>query len=114
MATLVMFAEWLQVFSQGRFYKYLSESLIIIDWSLFGVRFSCCSSITFRSGAGATSRAPWCPAHGSALPSLHSRSIEILQHTPVESASFERATELFHESSGDADAIIGFGGGKAL
>ena len=31
-ATLVMFAEWLQVFSQGRFYTYLSESLIIIGW----------------------------------------------------------------------------------
>jgi hypothetical protein len=27
-----MFAEWLQVFSQGRFEKYLSESLIIIGW----------------------------------------------------------------------------------
>jgi hypothetical protein len=31
-AKLVVFAEWLQVFSQGRFYKYLSESLIIIGW----------------------------------------------------------------------------------
>ena len=27
--------------------------------------------------------------------SLHSRRIEILQQTPVESASFEKATELF-------------------
>ena len=31
-ASLVMFAEWLQVFGQGRLYKYLSESLIIIGW----------------------------------------------------------------------------------
>ena len=46
--------------------------------------------------------------------SLQSRNIEILQQTPVESASFEKATELFHQSPGNADAIIGFGGGKAL
>ena len=46
--------------------------------------------------------------------SLRSRNIEILQQTPVESASFEKATELFHQSPGNADAIIGFGGGKAL
>ncbi|MGC2577898.1 MAG: iron-containing alcohol dehydrogenase family protein [Terrimicrobiaceae bacterium] len=46
--------------------------------------------------------------------SLQSRNIEILQQTPVESASFEKATELFHQSPANADAIIGFGGGKAL
>jgi hypothetical protein len=31
-ASLVMFAEWLQVLGQGRLYKYLGESLIIIGW----------------------------------------------------------------------------------
>ena len=46
--------------------------------------------------------------------SLRSRNIEILQQTPVESVSFEKATELFHQSPRNADAIIGFGGGKAL
>jgi len=46
--------------------------------------------------------------------SLRSRNIEILQQTPVESISFEKVTELFWQSPRDADAIIGFGGGKAL
>ena len=46
--------------------------------------------------------------------SLRSRKIEILQRTPVESISFEKATELFCRSPRNADAIIGFGGGKAL
>jgi hypothetical protein len=31
-AGLVMFAEWLQVLGEGRLYKYLGESLIIIGW----------------------------------------------------------------------------------
>jgi glycerol-1-phosphate dehydrogenase [NAD(P)+] len=46
--------------------------------------------------------------------SLRSRSIQILQQTPVESISFEGTTEHFRKSPGNADAIIGFGGGKAL
>jgi glycerol-1-phosphate dehydrogenase [NAD(P)+] len=46
--------------------------------------------------------------------SLRSRNIQILQQTPVESISFEKVTELFCQSPRDADAIIGFGGGKAL
>ena len=32
----------------------------------------------------------------------------------MESVSFEKAAELFRQSPGNADAIIGFGGGKAL
>lgn len=51
---------------------------------------------------------------GRLTASLRSRNIEILQQTPVESVSFEKAAELFHQSPGNADAIIGFGGGKAL
>jgi glycerol-1-phosphate dehydrogenase [NAD(P)+] len=46
--------------------------------------------------------------------SLGSRNIQILQQTPVESISFEKATELFGKSPRNADGIIGFGGGKAL
>jgi glycerol-1-phosphate dehydrogenase [NAD(P)+] len=46
--------------------------------------------------------------------SLRSQNIEVLQETPVESISFEKATESFHRSPSNADAIIGFGGGKAL
>ena len=51
---------------------------------------------------------------GRLIASLQSQNIQILQQTPVESASFEKATELFHQSPGNADAIVGFGGGKAL
>jgi glycerol-1-phosphate dehydrogenase [NAD(P)+] len=46
--------------------------------------------------------------------SLRSRNIQILQQTPVESISFEKTTELFRKLPRNADAIIGFGGGKAL
>src|SRR5262249_11814947 len=46
--------------------------------------------------------------------SLQLRNVQILQKTAVESVSFEKVTELFRQSSGNADAIIGFGGGKAL
>jgi len=46
--------------------------------------------------------------------SLHSQNIQILQRTEVDSISFERVTELFHQAPRNADAIIGFGGGKAL
>ena len=46
--------------------------------------------------------------------SLQSQNIQILQRTEVDSISFERVTELFHQAPRNADAIIGFGGGKAL
>jgi glycerol-1-phosphate dehydrogenase [NAD(P)+] len=46
--------------------------------------------------------------------SLQLRNIQILQKTAVESISFEKVTELFRQSPANADAIIGFGGGKAL
>ena len=46
--------------------------------------------------------------------SLLSRSIRLLQETPVDSISFEQATEMFHQLPPNADAIIGLGGGKAL
>jgi glycerol-1-phosphate dehydrogenase [NAD(P)+] len=46
--------------------------------------------------------------------SLQSRNIQTLRQTPVESNSFEKAIELFRQSPRNADAIIGFGGGKAL
>jgi glycerol-1-phosphate dehydrogenase [NAD(P)+] len=46
--------------------------------------------------------------------SLQLRNIQILQKTTVESISFEKVTEFFRQSSASADAIIGFGGGKAL
>ena len=46
--------------------------------------------------------------------SLRSQNIQTLQRTEVESISFERVTELFHQAPRNADAIIGFGGGKAL
>ncbi|HEY5779948.1 MAG TPA: iron-containing alcohol dehydrogenase family protein [Terrimicrobiaceae bacterium] len=46
--------------------------------------------------------------------SLDSRNIQILRATPVDSISFEDTTESFHRSPANADAIIGFGGGKAL
>ncbi|MFZ4775639.1 MAG: iron-containing alcohol dehydrogenase, partial [Terrimicrobiaceae bacterium] len=46
--------------------------------------------------------------------SLRSQGICVLQETAVESAGFEEATDRFHELPAPADAIIGFGGGKAL
>lgn len=46
--------------------------------------------------------------------SLWSQNIQILQRTEVESISFERVTELFRQTPRTADAVIGFGGGKAL
>jgi glycerol-1-phosphate dehydrogenase [NAD(P)+] len=51
---------------------------------------------------------------GRLTSSLRSRNIQILQQASVESVGFEKATELFSRSPGNADAIIGFGGGKAL
>lgn len=46
--------------------------------------------------------------------SLHARNVEILLQKPVESLEFENVTNLFRECPRNADAIIGFGGGKAL
>jgi glycerol-1-phosphate dehydrogenase [NAD(P)+] len=46
--------------------------------------------------------------------SLQARNIEILRQTPVDSYGLEKATDLFRECPRNADAIIGFGGGKAL
>ncbi|MBV9673008.1 MAG: iron-containing alcohol dehydrogenase family protein [Verrucomicrobia bacterium] len=46
--------------------------------------------------------------------SLFSRNIDIVQQTPVASISFEEATEIFRGLPRNVDAIIGFGGGKAL
>ena len=46
--------------------------------------------------------------------SLQSQNIQILQRTEVESISFETVTELFRQTPRTADAVIGFGGGKAL
>ena len=40
--------------------------------------------------------------------------VEILQHVPVTSISFEEAIAFFHRMPGPVDVIIGFGGGKAL
>ena len=51
---------------------------------------------------------------GRLTSSLASHNIQILLKTPVESISFEKVTELFSQSPADADAIVGFGGGKAL
>jgi hypothetical protein len=51
---------------------------------------------------------------GRLIASLRSRNIQILQQTPVESIGFEKATEFFRRSPTSAEAIIGFGGGKAL
>src|SRR5258708_12384496 len=46
--------------------------------------------------------------------SLQARDIEILRQTPVDSYGLEKVTALFRECPRNADAIIGFGGGKAL
>jgi glycerol-1-phosphate dehydrogenase [NAD(P)+] len=46
--------------------------------------------------------------------SLQSRGVQTLQEIPVETISFESATEILHQSPRNADAIVGFGGGKAL
>ena len=48
------------------------------------------------------------------IASLRSRNIQIRQQTPIESINFETATELFRQAPKEADAIIGFGGGRAL
>jgi glycerol-1-phosphate dehydrogenase [NAD(P)+] len=51
---------------------------------------------------------------GRLTSSLRSHNIQILLQAPVESIGFEEVTKLFSQSPANADAIIGFGGGKAL
>jgi glycerol-1-phosphate dehydrogenase [NAD(P)+] len=46
--------------------------------------------------------------------SLRSQNINVLQQTEVESIGFEKVTELFRQAPRAVDAVIGFGGGKAL
>jgi glycerol-1-phosphate dehydrogenase [NAD(P)+] len=46
--------------------------------------------------------------------SMRSRDIQVVQQIQVESVSFEKATELFRQSPTSAEAVVGFGGGKAL
>ena len=46
--------------------------------------------------------------------SLLSREVHVLQELPISSIGFEQATETFQQSPPNADAVIGFGGGKAL
>jgi glycerol-1-phosphate dehydrogenase [NAD(P)+] len=48
------------------------------------------------------------------IASLRSRQIELVKQTQVESVSFEATIELFRQSPGNVDAVIGVGGGKAL
>jgi len=43
------------------------------------------------------------------LTSFRSQNIQVLQQTPVEFISFEKATELFRQSPRNADAVVGFG-----
>jgi Glycerol dehydrogenase and related enzymes len=45
---------------------------------------------------------------------LEAENIQTIQTSPVASASFEQAEMLFRGIAGPVDAIIGFGGGKAL
>jgi glycerol-1-phosphate dehydrogenase [NAD(P)+] len=51
---------------------------------------------------------------GRLTASLQARKIEILQQTRVESIGLETVARLFRDCPRNADAIIGFGGGKAL
>jgi glycerol-1-phosphate dehydrogenase [NAD(P)+] len=51
---------------------------------------------------------------GRLTASLETRKIEILQQTGVESIGLETVAHLFRDCPRNADAIIGFGGGKAL
>jgi len=46
--------------------------------------------------------------------SLRSKNVQVLQQMQIESISFEEVTELFRQAPRNADAIVGFGGGKAL
>jgi glycerol-1-phosphate dehydrogenase [NAD(P)+] len=46
--------------------------------------------------------------------SLEARDVRVLQQVSIESISSEKTIELFQDCPRNADAIIGFGGGKAL
>lgn len=45
---------------------------------------------------------------------LESEQVQVVTSLPVEKASFEHAVDLFHGLPSQTDAVIGFGGGKAL
>jgi glycerol-1-phosphate dehydrogenase [NAD(P)+] len=45
---------------------------------------------------------------------LAAEQIEVLQHLPVQEASFEQAEKIFRELPGKDHAVLGIGGGKAL
>lgn len=45
---------------------------------------------------------------------LQSENVEVLLEREVDSAAFENAVEFFHQLPARVDAILGFGGGKAL
>src|SRR5258708_11859491 len=51
---------------------------------------------------------------GGLAASLRGRKIEVLQQGTVGALGFEMLSDLFREYQRNADAIIGFGGGKAL
>jgi glycerol-1-phosphate dehydrogenase [NAD(P)+] len=51
---------------------------------------------------------------GRLVASLRARNIEILLQAPVESLGFEKVTDLFRQCPRNVNAIIGFGGGRAL
>jgi glycerol-1-phosphate dehydrogenase [NAD(P)+] len=51
---------------------------------------------------------------GRVTASLEARKIEILQQTPVETIGLETVAHLFRNCPRNVDAIVGFGGGKAL
>ncbi|MBV8588222.1 MAG: iron-containing alcohol dehydrogenase family protein [Verrucomicrobia bacterium] len=51
---------------------------------------------------------------GRVIASFQARKIEILQQTPVEKIGLETVAHLFRNCPRNVDAIVGFGGGKAL
>jgi glycerol-1-phosphate dehydrogenase [NAD(P)+] len=51
---------------------------------------------------------------GRLTASIHATGGEIVLQTPIESLAFENVIDLSHNCPGNADAIIGFGGGKAM
>src|SRR5580700_6828138 len=51
---------------------------------------------------------------GRLTASIHATGCEIVLQTPIESLAFENVIDLSHNCPGNADAIIGFGGGKAM
>jgi glycerol-1-phosphate dehydrogenase [NAD(P)+] len=51
---------------------------------------------------------------GRLTASVHATGVEILLQIPIDSLAFENVIDLSQNWLGNADAIIGFGGGKAL